>query len=181
MKDDITREIVMSAGIQASLKDGTLNVKGPKGELHRTFVYPGITLFIEGNKIILKAPKATKREKMIMGSFEAHVANMVKGVQEVHLYKLKICSGHFPMTVAVSGNEFVVKNFLGEAVPRRMTFGKGVEIKITGTDIMVSSPDKELAGKTASSIEQLCRITNRDLRVFQDGCYIVEKAGKGIK
>ena len=170
----------MVQGVHASVKNSNLHVKGPKGELQRVFLYPGITLVVEGSKIVLKALKATKREKMIIGSFEAHIANMVKGVQEAHTYKLKICSGHFPMTVTVSGNEFVVKNFLGEAVPRRMTFDKGVDVKIKDTEIVVSSPDRELAGRTAAKIEQLCRITNRDLRVFQDGCYIVEKAGKGI-
>ena len=180
MKIDITREIEMAQGVHATVKESTLRVKGPKGELERSFIYPGVTLVVEGNKIVLQALKATKREKMIVGSFEAHITNMVKGVQEVHTYKLKICSGHFPMNVTTSGNEFVVKNFLGEAVPRRMTFDKGVDVKIKDTEIVVSGADKELAGRTAAKIEQLCRITNRDLRVFQDGCYIVQKAGKEI-
>src|SRR3989338_6233426 len=108
MKTDLVREIVMAAGMHASLKGNALKVKGPKGELERTFLYPKITLAIEGNKIVLKSAKATKREKTIIGSFEAHITNIVKGVQEPHLYKLKICSGHFPMTVTVSGNEFVI-------------------------------------------------------------------------
>ena len=55
---------------------------------------------------------------------------------------------------------------------------KGVEVKIAGTEIVVSAADIELAGITASKIENLCRITNRDRRIFQDGCYITQKAGK---
>lgn len=126
------------------------------------------------------AAKATKREKTIVGAFWSHARNLVKGVQELHIYNLKICSGHFPMNVSVSGQEFVIKNFLGETVPRKVTLPKGAEVKITGTDILVSSPDREVAGLAAAKIENLCRITNRDLRIFQDGCYITHKVGKAV-
>lgn len=178
MKDDIIREIILEKGVTAQVLGTSLKIKGPKGEVERDFPSPRVSLTIDGNKIILKSLKATKREKTIIGSFEAHVTNLVKGVVEPHLYKLKICSGHFPMSVSISGQEFIIKNFLGESVPRRLIFPKGVDVKITGTDVVVISPDKELAGMTAAKIENLCRITNRDRRVFQDGCYIVQKAGK---
>lgn len=178
MKVDIIREIPLGQGVSATLQAAMLTVKGPKGEVKRSFLYPKLVVAVEGNKIIVKTSHATRREKMIIGSFEAHIINMVKGVQELHKYKVKICSGHFPMNVTVSGREFVIKNFLGESVPRAITLLKGVEVKVAGDDIIISSPDKEVAGQTAGSIEQLCRITNRDIRVFQDGCYITQKSGK---
>src|SRR3989338_3424734 len=130
--------------------------------------------------VVLFSKRATKREKKDVNSFAAHIRNTVKGVQTPHVYRLKICSGHFPMSVAVSGQEFVVKNFLGESVPRKFLLPKGVKVKIEGTEVMVESADKEIAGLTASKIEQLCAIKGRDLRIFQDGCYIVHKAGKDI-
>ena len=178
MKADITREIELAKGVSAHAAGSLLTIKGAKGEVHRDFRHPKVVLSVEGNKVILKALKGTKREKTLIGSYEAHIVNMVKGVQELHQYKLKICSGHFPMSVSVSGQEFIIKNFLGESVPRRVDFPKGVEVKITGTDVLVQGVDKELAGMTASKIENLCRITNRDRRIFQDGCYITQKAGK---
>jgi len=54
----------------------------------------------------------------------------------------------------------------------------GAEVKIEEQIIIVESPDLELAGQTAASIEKLCKITNRDRRIFQDGIYIYEKPGK---
>ena len=48
-------------------------------------------------------------------------------------------------------------------------------------DITIESPDKELAGNTASQLELLTAVKNRDLRVFQDGIYIVNKAGKDLE
>lgn len=180
MKEDLTREIELKDKISARLENNTLKVKGPKGELEREFVHPGVFLTIEGNKIILRAPKATKREKKIIGAFEAHIINMVKGVEELHEYRLKICSGHFPMSVSVSGSEFVIKNFMGEVVPRKVHLVKNVDVKINGNIITICSLDKEAAGQAAAQIESLCRVTNRDRRIFQDGCYITHKAGKDL-
>lgn len=181
MKDDLTREIELKSGVTAQLEDHLLKVKGPKGEVSRVFLHPKIRVTIEGNKVVLFAPKATKREKTLLGSFESHIFNMVQGVQEPYVYKLKICSGHFPMSVSVAGNEVVIKNFLGEAVPRKVEIMKGADVKVVGEEIVVSSTDIEVAGQTAAKIESACRITNRDRRIFQDGCYITQKADKIIK
>ena len=180
MKEDLKKEIVLEEGVQAELVGTTLKIKGPKHEVERSFVHPKIKLTIEEGKIVLVSLKGTKREKTIVGSFESHIKNMVKGVLNPHIYTLKICSGHFPMNVSVSGNDFVIKNFLGESVPRKIIIREGVTVKVNGTEIVVTSADKELAGQTAAKIETLCRITNRDRRIFQDGCYITSKAGKEI-
>lgn len=180
MKADIIREVEMPSGVSARIAEALLTVKGPQGEVSRDFTHPKVSVAINGNKIVLTALKGSRREKTIIGAFESHIRNIVQGVHDPHVYKLKICSGHFPMNVSVSGQEFIIKNFLGESVPRKVMFAKGVDVKITGADITVTSPDPELAGQTASKIEQLCRITNRDMRIFQDGCYIVSKPGKGV-
>ncbi|MBT4935780.1 50S ribosomal protein L6 [Candidatus Woesearchaeota archaeon] len=180
MKEDITQEVVLDAGVTAVLDTGLLTIQGPKGSVQRVFNHPKIALSVDSGKITLQSPKSTKREKKIISSFRIHIQNMVKGVQEPFIYKLKICSGHFPMNVSVSGNDFIIKNFLGEAVPRKITFNKEANVKIDGSEIVVTSVDKEVAGQTAGSIETMCRITNRDRRIFQDGCYIIHKAGKDI-
>ncbi len=59
-----------------------------------------------------------------------------------------------------------MQNFLGEKVPRVIKLKQGVDVKIEGQEITVESPDKELAGQTAAAIEQLCKITKRDRRIF---------------
>ncbi len=180
MKEDITREIELNEGVSAVLSGTLIKIKGPKGEVDRDFPHPKIGIEVKGNKIILKSTKATKREKTVIGSFAAHIGNMQKGVQEHHLYRLKICSGHFPMNVSVSGEEIIIKNFLGEAVPRRVSFASGVKVEVKGDEIVVSGPDREAAGQTAARIEKLCRVSNRDIRIFQDGCYIIHKCGRNL-
>jgi len=175
MKQDLQLEVELTDGVTASLDGTVLKIKGPKGEVERNFAHPRVKVTIEGNQVILKAAKATKREKTILGSYTAHIKNMTKGVVEPFQYKVKICSGHFPMNVAMSGQELIVKNFLGEAVPRRVMLPQGTKVQVNGTEIDISSPNKELAGQAASKIENLCRITNRDRRIFQDGIYITQK------
>jgi large subunit ribosomal protein L6 len=115
---------------------------------------------------------------MMIGTFTSHIKNMIKGVTELYVYKLKVCSGHFPITVQATKDDFIVKNFLGETIPRKMKLVKGVSVKVEGEIVTVESTDKEIAGRTASDIEQLVRITNRDRRIFQDGIWMTEKAGK---
>ena len=181
MKQDLNAEIEIPKGTEVKIEKGLVSVKGPKGDVTKKLLSPKIKLSVEGNKVLISAEKATKREKTMIGTFKSHIINLLKGVNESCIYKLKICSSHFPMSVAIKDNEFVVQNFLGESVPRTFKLKPDVDVKIEGEIITIESPDKELSGQTAASIEQLCRITNRDRRIFQDGIYITEKDSKEIK
>ncbi len=180
MKEQIIEELEIPAGLQVSIAK-EVEAKGPKGTVKREMHYPGIEIKVDGNKIRLTCKKATKREKKMIYTYIAHIKNMLKGVQAPWVYKLKVCTSHFPMTVNIAGNSLMVKNFLGEKVPRKLTIKQGVTVKVDGKDITVESIDKELAGSVASEIEMLTRISGRDRRIFQDGVYITEKAGKSIK
>jgi large subunit ribosomal protein L6 len=85
------------------------------------------------------------------------------------------------MSVAVKDNEFIVKNFFGEKIPRIIKIKEGADVKVEGDIINVESPNKEIAGQVAADIEHLTKRANYDSRVFQDGIWITEKAGKKIK
>ncbi len=141
-----------------------------------------INFEIKDNSIFLSAKnKKKKRGKKIVGTYKSHLKNMIMGLKEPFKYVLKICSGHFPMNVSVSNDEFIVKNFLGEKTPRTLKLKKNVQVKVEADLVIVEGADKELAGRTAADIEKLCKITNRDPRIFQDGIWIISKAGKDIK
>ncbi|MFH1396519.1 MAG: 50S ribosomal protein L6 [archaeon] len=175
MKETLKKELELPEGVTASLDGKVLIVKGPKGENQRDFAHPRLEVTIEGNKIMLNTINATKREKKIIGTYAAHINNLIRGVQEKFGYDLKICSGHFPMNVSVSGSKFIIKNFLGEKHPREIQFPQEVQVKVNGEIVEVKSCSRELAGQVAAKIEQMCRITNRDRRIFQDGVYITKK------
>jgi len=114
----------------------------------------------------------------MMNTISQHIRNMIKGVQEKFEYKLKVCFSHFPITVKQEDKKIIVQNFLGEKVPREMILPEGVEVNFDKTEIIVKSVDKELAGQAAANFEVVTKIRGRDKRVFQDGIYIINKAGK---
>ncbi|GAB6136104.1 50S ribosomal protein L6 [Thermococcus prieurii] len=177
----IREEVEIPEGVEVTVEKDVVKVKGPKGELQRELKYPGFKIFTEDGKVVIYKEFPRKKDIAIARTFKAHIANMIKGVTEGFTYKLKVVYSHFPVTVKVQGDEVVIENFLGEKNPRRAKILPGVTVKVRGQEILVEGIDKEAVGQTAANIEQATRITKWDRRVFQDGIYIVEKAGKPIK
>lgn len=177
MKQDITEIVDVPQGVTVEVSGTSVKIKGPKGECSRTFVVPHVDISKKAEGIVLSAKNATKREKSKINSVRSHLKNMIAGVQSPYVYVLKVCSGHFPMNITLAGNKFSVKNFLGEKVPRVSEIPQGANVKVEGDKITVTSVDLEVAGKTASNLEQLTRIARRDRRIFQDGIHLVQKPG----
>ncbi|MDD5253606.1 MAG: 50S ribosomal protein L6 [Candidatus Nanoarchaeia archaeon] len=180
MIPEVKAELVIPEGVEVEIHENLVKVKGPKGDLSKEFHYPNVIIKKQENKIMLNSKKATKREKRMIGTFKAHIRNMLLGVSEQYEYTLRICSSHFPVTVTTDKNEVIIKNFLGEKVPRKAKILNGVEVKVNADKITVIGVDRDKTGQTAANIEQACRIKKRDIRVFQDGIYITNKAGKVI-
>jgi large subunit ribosomal protein L6 len=157
-----------------------LLIKGSKGVVKREFSNPSIKVTVSSNEIILGTQTTSKKVKAVLFAYKAHLRNAFLGVKEGYNYKMKICSGHFPMNVSVAGNTLLIKNFLGEKVPRQVKLKTGASVKVDGANILIDSVDKELAGQVAADIEQATRRPAFDRRIFQDGIYIIEKAGKTI-
>ncbi|MBS3100523.1 50S ribosomal protein L6 [Candidatus Woesearchaeota archaeon] len=180
-KKKITREVDLPSGVNAAINAGFLKVAGPKGESARELKQHNISVKIEDKKIILESSGGTKTDKKMMGSMVAHIKNMARGSTQNHTYVLKICSGHFPMNVSVAGGKLVVKNLLGEKVPRVLQLKENTNVKIEGDLVYVTSASKETAGQVSADIEQLTRRPGYDTRIFQDGIYIINKDGKELK
>ena len=179
--EKLEQTVKVPEGVTVSIESNNVTVKGEKGEFSRRFADPRVEINMADNNVIVLAKNATKREKKRIFTYVVHIKNMINGVKDGHVYKLKICSGHFPMNVEATENQVSVKNFLGEKIPRVLKIKEGATVKIEGTEIVVESIDKEKAGQTAADIEKLTRIKGRDLRIFQDGIYIIEKSGKVIQ
>ena len=180
MKKELYQTIEIPEGVEVNLKEDRVTVKGSEGEIKRNFNLGKLDFEVKGNKVIIGHKKSTKTEKKMMNTIVAHIRNMIKGVQEKFEYKLKVCFSHFPINAELKENEVIIKNFLGEKISRIVKVPEGVEVKIDGQIITVTSADKELAGQAAANFEIATRIKNRDLRIFQDGIYITNKAGREI-
>ena len=170
------REVEIPENVEVEVEGKRVKIKGPKGEVERTFKYfYDIEIKRENNKIIVQSPSDRRKIKATVGSITAHIKNMIKGVTEGFTYKMRIVYTHFPITVKVEGDKVFIHNFLGEKVPRVAKIMGNTQIQIQGQDIILTGCNKEEVGQTAANIEQACRITKYDRRVFQDGIYIVEK------
>ena len=174
------RKIEIPEGCSVVIDNALIKITSPKGNVQKDMKNKLVKSEVTKDSVLLYAEKNTKTFKKLVFTFSSHLKNMLTGLVEGHKYVLKICSGHFPMSVAVKGNKFEVKNFIGENKPRILKLHEGVSVKMNGTEIVVESIDKELAGQTAASIEQLTRRPGFDRRIFQDGIYITEKDGKKI-
>lgn len=175
-----TEGLEIPEGVKVSLNSYTFTVSGPKGEVKKELASKKIKFSVEANKIIFNVAKYSKKEKRLVNSFVAHLKNMFRGARVGYVYKLKVCPGHFPMTLGYSNSELTVKNFVGEKIPRVLKIKKGVDVKIEGDVVIVSGADRELTGQTAGAIEQLTRRCGFDRRVFQQGIYIFEKPAREI-
>lgn len=180
MKKDLERVIEIPENVQVEMKDSEIIIKADGKELKRIFNLPNVSIDIADKKIRISAKNATKREGKIMGTSEAHIRNMIKGVQGDFIYKLEICNVHFPMNVKVEGETVVIKSFLGETIERVAKILGGVKVEIDGKEITVSSHDREAAGQTSANIEKATRLRGKDRRIFQDGIFITEKPGREI-
>ncbi len=175
-KDKIIENIEIPDGVTLTIDRHTFNVKGPKGEIFKKFVHPNIKITLKEKSLNLESVrKHSKNEKRFLMTFSAHIKNMIQGVTEGFIYKLKICSGHFPMNVSIEGNNVIIKNFLGEKIPRKSKIALGVKAQVKGDEIIIESCDIALAGQTASNIEQATRVKARDRRIFMDGIWITSK------
>ncbi|MBN2567117.1 50S ribosomal protein L6 [Candidatus Woesearchaeota archaeon] len=179
--DNLTETIDIPEGAQITAADGLLTISGALGSSSRRIDTRRFSIERGDGTVTISLKDATKREKREIYTLAAHVRNMLTGVTEGYEYRLKICSGHFPMNVSAANKKFVIKNFIGEKVPRETPLREGCEVKIDGDIVTVTSHDKEIAGQQAADIEQLTRRPHFDKRIFQDGIYIISKAGKDLK
>ncbi|MBW2998515.1 50S ribosomal protein L6 [Candidatus Woesearchaeota archaeon] len=177
-KERLIQEIEVPEGVTVDFKDRIVTVNGPKGSVSKKIMTKAIIIEIKDGKVVISPNVKTSRsEKCLINTNRAHIVNMIKGTQEPYTYKLKVCSSHFPMSVKINGQELVVNNFIGEKVNRVLKLKEGVDVKLDGDVISVTSCNKELAGQVAGDIEKLTKRSGFDKRIFMDGIYIIEKAG----
>ena len=176
----LTTDLAFPEAVQVDIAGDLVKVKGPKGELERKFISKCVTISKSDKKVSLKSDLLSRNGKREMYTFASHIKNMIHGVQEHYVYKLKVCSGHFPISVKLEKDKFSITNFLGEKIPRASYINEGVKVKQEGDIITVEGPDLETVSQTAANFETATRITNRDRRRFQDGIYLIEKRGVKI-
>ena len=153
----------------------TIKVKGPLGELVKSFRNAGIRVSMAEGGLLVRVYGRGKRVDAMMGTFRATFRNMVTGVTKGFTYRLKVVQTHFPMNLKVQGDRLVIENFTGERYPRVVELVPGVKVVVRGEEVIVTGIDREAVGLVAGRIEQATKIKRKDLRKFLDGIYVYQK------
>jgi len=173
---DIKEGIKIPDGVQITVEEKTVSVKGQKGSMSKLLSHPKIDLAVNGNMVQISCSQSPHRkEKALIGTYKAHIRNMIKGVTEGYECKMKTVFSHFPIKTSAEGNHLVIQNFLGERFARRAEILENVKVEVKGDIIILTGIDKEKVGQTAANIEKATKVKNRDIRVFQDGIYITKR------
>ena len=161
--------------VRVTIVDSTVTVKGPKGELTKTFA-PCVTIEQKDNKVFV-SPKSEDRFSLAMhGTVRAIIANMVKGVQVPFFKDLEIQGVGFK--AALSGN--VLDLALGYSHPIKYEIPAGILVQVKdGTQIHVEGADRCVVGQVAADIKRYYPVEpykGKGVRIV--GEFIRRKEGK---
>lgn len=167
--------VELPAGVTATVADGVVKVKGPKGEL-TIKVARDVSVSVEGNVVTCERSLETKQAKSDHGTTRALIACMAKGVFEGYQKNLDIIGVGYG--AELKGKVLQVK--LGYSHPCFFQVPDGIQIEIPeATRIAVKGIDKQLVGKVAAEIRSLKPpepYKGKGIRYHDE--YVKRKAGK---
>ena len=171
--------ITLPKDVTCTFTNGSVTVKGPKGELKQE-INRGFNVKIDKGSVSVERPSNDKPDKAKHGLYRALIANMVQGVnqgfkEQMELvgvgYKASAANNVLELSLGYSHGVFV-------AVPK--------ELKVTATQEKGSNPlitlegiDKQLIGQVAAKIKSLRKVEpykGKGIRFV--GEYVRRKAGK---
>ena len=143
--------VALPAGVNVTVANGVITVKGPKGELKQTF-HDEIDIKVEGTEVVLTTKNDAKQTNAYHGLYRSLINNMVKGVTEGFTKTLVITGVGY--RAEVKGKELVMN--LGYSsdyiaiIPEGLTVVATPDGKLTITGI-----DKQLVGEFCSQVRKL--------------------------
>jgi large subunit ribosomal protein L6 len=173
------QKIEIPEKIEIEVKGRKIIVKGPKGTAEKDFDDPrfnkSIQMKKEDNSLVISSQSDNRKTKATIGTIKAHVRNMINGATTGYKYTMKITYSHFPISISVQGNQVQVKNFLGEKGSRFASVVGNTSVKVGKDEVVLTGINIEDVSQTAANIENICYISRKDRRIFQDGIFISSK------
>ena len=167
--------VKIPSNVDVKVTGRDVTVKGEKGTLQRDFSHTSVSIFSDGDTVMVKASWPHKREAALVGTVSSQIQNMIKGVTKGFTYKLKIVFSHFPISVKLKEGAVVIENFSGERNPRLARIIGDSKVSVKEDDIIVQGTNLDEVSQTAANIEQATKIRRKDPRIFLDGIYVYER------
>ncbi|MBI4236021.1 MAG: 50S ribosomal protein L6 [Chloroflexi bacterium] len=171
--------VPLPLGVQALLEETPLGtaatVRGPRGELHRTFL-PAVTIRQEEGRLVVDLREEASKEAAIHGLSRALLNNMVVGVSQGYRRSLEIQGAGYRAQTVPEGLSLAV-GFTHPVVIPALT---GINFQVEqNTRVHVEGVDKELVGQTAARIRAVRPpqvYTGKGIRYLNE--QVRRKAGK---
>ena len=145
------RELIIPEGVNVTVDNNIVTVKGPKGEL--TFTYDKlITVEIIDNKVIVKRKNETKVAKQLHGTTNALINNMITGVTSGYTKDLEAVGVGYRFNVA--GNKITVNAGYSHPVEVIVPSDLKAESK-SNTELSISGIDKQRVTEFAANIRKI--------------------------
>ena len=150
------KPIDLPNGIEVSIIENGITVKGQKGEMNQTF--DGVSFDVSSDTIIVKRNSESKDHKSKHGLYRSLVSNMVTGVSEGFTLELELVGVGYRATssgqkldLALGYSHTIVMNIAPEVKV------ECVNEKGSNPIIKLSSSDKQLVGHVAAKIRSFRR------------------------
>jgi large subunit ribosomal protein L6 len=167
------------SGVEVSVADRTITVKGPKGTLSREI--PGeIEVSVDGGVLTCTRPNDERRNRAQHGLTRSLVNNMVLGVTEGFKKNLEIVGVGYRAEAQGPG---ALRLNLGFSHPVNVNAPDGITFEVpVPTQIVVNGIDKEVVGQVAADIRSIRKPEPyKGKGVRYAGERILRKAGKAGK
>ncbi len=145
------KPVEIPAGVTVTLNGNTVTVKGPKGELTRTF-HSDIEIKVEDNNVVVNRPSDEKLHRSLHGTTRAIIANMIEGVSKGFERNLELIGVGY--RAQKQGKKLVLN--VGYSHPVEIEPEEGIEIEVpANTKISIKGTDKERVGALAANIRDV--------------------------
>jgi large subunit ribosomal protein L6 len=142
------KPVAVPKGVTAEVQGNTVAVKGPKGELRRTF-HPDMKLALADGEVTVTRPSDDKRHKALHGLTRTLVQNMMDGVAKGYQKTLEIQGVGYKAEPKPYGVNLIV----GFSHPVKYEAPQGIKISVeNNTLVKVEGADKEIVGQVAAEL-----------------------------
>jgi large subunit ribosomal protein L6 len=171
--------VPIPAGVNVALADGTVTVKGPKGELSQA-VPEGITVDVTDDQVVVTRASDHRRHRALHGLTRSLIANMVTGVTDGYSKSLEIVGVGYR---AQASGPSKLQLQVGFSHPVPFEAPEGVTFEVPQpTRIVVKGADKQLVGQVAADLRKSRPpepYKGKGIRYADE--YVHRKAGKSAK
>jgi large subunit ribosomal protein L6 len=145
------KPVAVPKGVTVALNGQVLSVKGPRGELARTF-HPEITLAVQGDQVVVTRPSDEAKHRALHGLSRTLVQNMVDGVAKGFSKVLEIQGVGYK----AESKPFGLQLALGFSHPVAYKAPAGIKFTVdNNTIVKIEGADKEMVGQVAAEIRNL--------------------------